>query len=799
MSFISGCLLLVYVINHMIRNYYTPITMIVSGFSLFIVLGSILKTKPIYNKKNIIISIMLSILITVFAANKFLYINKVDTLSITNKSDDPITVDGIFLDEKSVKTNSGYNKKYDHINIASVITEYKRYNKTDSSYKMTLYKDQEYVLDVKNNKNVLIKFQKNENKTNIAINKKTYVMPKYKYSSGTKADKIYDSSYKYKFSNTKFVGINLYSILIILLSLILFFNISIRVLTNKRNLVFLLIPLVIEFNNYINITALSKVVIYLFCFLITKSKPIGFKNKWQKGLNLISSLYISFSFVGDRLINNSFNFYLLITYIILCIVMYILISYILGFMDKYISTRKIKKENTSIAFHSVVIFTILLAICYLYNFLFNSYIVHVDTYMELLDVYNGTLSNWHPYFHILLIKFANFIFGNVKFFIYLRFVFYSLLVTKVVCYFNTKGLSLKKCYIYSILLTACPVTAVMLLTLVKDIDFSLALVALTFNMYLVIKDYDYFKKNKLNYIYLLVSLVFTAVLRHNGIYIFFVVFALLFIIELKQKRMAILVTLLVSFGSVYIINSPLYQYLQVSPAPKNFDVITMIHGFNYLIVTNERIDNETYSFLTDKVLSADKFLKSYDKYNMDLLLHYSNDNLRDKTFDKKKLIKSYLKQVLKTPIPLIRDRLYGTDYVWNVSEKDGVMLYKYQIIHDEFDSNYADLVDVDVHSNKIVNESLVFISNNELLNLLLFRAGIYVDILIILIEYSIIRRRKEGFAFAPVVFNILTLMIAMGHQEYRYVWMIPLAVLVCLLGILYSKDDKNIDSGVISL
>ena len=206
MSFVNILLLLIYIINHMIRNYYTPITMILAGFILFVLLGSILQTKPIYSKKSIILSIIFSIFITVFSANKFLYTNKIDKLSITNNSDTPITVEGIYLDEKLVKTNEGYNKEHDHINNARIITDYKRYNKTDASYKMTLYKDQEYVLDVKNNKNILIKFQKNEEKTNLTINKKTYTMPKYEYHSGAKSDKIYDSSYKYKLSNKKFVG-----------------------------------------------------------------------------------------------------------------------------------------------------------------------------------------------------------------------------------------------------------------------------------------------------------------------------------------------------------------------------------------------------------------------------------------------------------------------------------------------------------------------------------------------------------------------------------------------------------------
>ena len=769
---------------------YTNIFSIVfsSMLIIYFFISIIYKSKYKINKKNIIISIIISIILIIFTIPNFIYKSSNKYITIKNISSVPITIEGIYKNGNLVKTNHSYNKLYDLINDASLITEYKIYNKLDSSYKLTLKRNEEYIINCNKIDNIEIDFQRQKDKYNILINNRLKVIDSYKYDKNVKINKIYDSSYKYKLNNTKFDNNILKNILIFLSLLFIYFGISISTLCDRKKFIMLLFILVIELNNIINISLFTKLIITILVTLFLRLK-LNNKSDKNKLLYLIGSIIISISFIGDRLINDKINLLLIMLLCVFVLLIYLLFLYIISFIDYIKSSNNNKIKN--ITMHRIIVFLLTLGICIFYAYIFYPFIVHADTYMELNDIKNAVFNNWHPYFHTLLIGLFNKTFNDIIYFLYFRLIIYSLLLNSILFYFGKKGLKLKYIYIISIIFTIFPVTSIMLITMIKDSDFIIALVALSYYLYLIINDIKYFNSNKLNYLYLVISMVLVALFRHNGIYIFIVVITALLILSYRRKKFIIFLIPCISSLFVFFVRIPLYNYLKVNDAPRNFDIITMLHGINYLFVNDVSLDKKTYKYITNNVISKDKMDSSYDKYNHDLLLHYSDANIRNKDIDKKKIIQIYLKNLVKHPIYLVKDRLYGTDLIWNVSEKDRVKVYKYQTLYDEFDTNYAKEFGIKTKYKPIskkVNNILLFISNNELLNIISFRAGIYFDILIIIGIYFLINNKKKLYSMIPIIVNILTLFIAMGHQEYRYVWMIEVIALFYILTIRYSDN-----------
>ena len=184
----------------------------------------------------------------------------------------------------------------------------------------------------------------------------------------------------------------------------------------------------------------------------------------------------------------------------------------------------------------------------------------------------------------------------------------------------------------------------------------------------------------------------------------------------------------------------------------------------------------------------------YDKYNIDLLLHYNNDNddkkVRNLKINKNKLIGRYIKQFFKSPIYLIKDRLYGTDIIWNVIEDDKINELNYQTLYDEFGTNYKN-ENIKVRNNsKIITNILQFISSNWLLNIIFFRMGIYIDFLIVLINYQVINKKKKTLVYVvPLIFTLLTLFIAMHYQTVRYLYMLPGVIIIFSLIVFYPNNE----------
>ena len=789
MFVVNLIIIFIYALLHGIKNYNNFLSIILSTVIVFILFCKIIyKGKVIYSKKNIFISIILSIFITIFTSNNLLINYNLNKIVIKNTSNKPIIIDSIYKNEKLVKINKKYISKYDNVSNANKKTEYKLYNKIDSSYKATLKAREVYVVDITNIKNVEINFQKDKIKRTISINGEKHTISKYNYSVLTAANMIVNPTYKYRYTNTSISNNIIYNIFIILLSLYLFFIIILNIISSKKNVVYLLISLIIELNSIINITFLSKIFIIFMIYILTnrilKNNCI-FK---EKVLYMISSILISFTFIGNRIINNSFNLSLLVIYVLTVLLIYLLIPYIINIIDNTKYCKNLTRKK--IIVNRFIVFLITFLICILYLKLFSPYIVHTDTYMQLNDVFQDKYSNWHPYFHTLILKFFYIQFGNVKYFMYLRMFIYSLMINCILFYFHKKGLSLLKVYLIAVLFTMFPVTGIMLVTLVKDIDFAIALLFLTYYILLLINDKEYFKSNRVNYIFLAFSIIFTALFRHNGIYIAIFSLIIIFIYMFKNKEYILLVTIFLSISSIYIVKYPLYNLLNVEPTPRNADIAQLVHGFGYLKVENKQIDKSASEFINKDIIKDNKLVRYYDKYNIDLLLHYNEVVVRDKEFDKSKLIKFYLKQFIRTPISLIIDRLYGTDMIWNNAEDDSIREYKYQTKYSEFDTDYGDALLIKCKSNEFINNILIYIANNELLNVLFFRGGIYLDLIIITILYCIIKKKKTIICIIPIFINLVTLFLVMAHQEYRYVWVFELVALFLFLAVKYQKKIK---------
>lgn len=795
---ISYLFLIIYTLVYTTNNYSDIFSMIGNSILILFVFGLIFYHYDINfkTKKRIVIILVLSIFCSLLTFGQLAYSYKTDTIEIKNISTSTITIDAIYMDGAKQKINQKYFSEYDHINASTKKTAYQQYNKTDDTYKGTLKFREKYKIKVNKKKKIKVELQRDTLDYDILIDNQKIKVKKIDKLLTNKANKIYHSNYIFEYNNIN-KHVPLYqTILVLVVSFIVYFNIFIRVLNHKKAILLLLPVLLIEINPFVNIDFVTKIVffgIYLL-FILKFDQKWEFKNLYQKILVCISSIYISFSFIGNNLIDDGVNFKIIAIFILFCIWIYHLFPFILNFVNNIKVKNKNKElSKKQIIIHRIIVFSLIVIIGLMYQLTFYPYIVPPDGFMQLQDINNHTLSNWHPYLHTLLMKTFDMIFGDVKFFIFFRIFVFATIFTNILFYFYQKNLSLFKIYLIALLLTILPVTGIFLVTLWKDVDFTLALVYLVFLIFLLIKDFKYFNRNKLNYLWLILSLLSVGMFRHNGIIVMFITIILILTLT-KGKRFLLVISLIITCIITFIIKVPLYQSLKVIDAPTNFDIATIMHGFNRLIYTdNPKIDKDAYQYLTDKI-PIEIWKISYDKYNIDLLLHYQTIDIRNMDINKSKVIGFYFKQFIKTPIELIKDRLYGIDIIWNVSEKDEVMTYKYQILYDEFETNYAQLLNIKSEENfltNIIKKVLLMIANNEILNSLFFRVGIYIDSLILIFVYCILKQKKDLLAcLIPLIINILTLLIAMHHYEYRYVWNVELVSLLFILIFIFNKERR---------
>lgn len=797
MKITSYLLLLLYTFIYTTNNYPSIVQIIGNTILIFGVLGLILYhfDYDIKSKKKVWFTLLLSIFCAFVTFGQLAYSSKKDTMTIHNISDSVVTLDAIYLDGAKQKIHHSYQSSYDRFHSASKKTAYQQYNKLDETYKATLLPNEKYQFQTKKSKRIKIELQRNVMAYNLLINDQKICVKPTKKVLTAKANMIYNSDFSFEYNNIDSKVSIFQTIFILFISSIVYFNIWIRILGHERGILLLLPVLLIEINPFINIDFITKLIgLFIYTWFILKfNQKIIFEQRKQKIIVMLASIYISFSFVGNHLLNDHVNAKFIAIFGLFCIWIYLLFPFILNFLDKIKKNLK-KQEKKECRSHQVLVYCIIVLIGLIYQLAFDPYIVPPDGYMQIKDIQNNVFTNWHPYVHTLWMKVFIMLFGNLKYFIYFRIFAFAFIVTKILFYFYQKNLSLFKIYMIAILLSALPVTGVLLVTIYKDVDFTICFVFLTFLIYLLTMDFEYFHKNKFHYFFLMISLLGVGLFRHNGIIVMMMTSIFLLILS-KRKKILLTITVLVAVLTMLLFHYPIYQKLKVQDAPSNFNVATILHGFNRLIYQeNPKLDKEASKYL-NKMMPLEDWKYSYDPYNIDLLLHYQEVDIRNMEINKKRLIQLYLKQGMKTPIELLKDRLYGIDEVWNVSQQDEVLTYKYQIVFDEFETDYGQMLNVYIKDNwlnQMIKKMLLTISKNEILNIFFFRGGIYIDILIILLVYTIMKKNKKLFlCLLPFLINTITLFIAMHHYEYRYIWNIELITLLFILIFFYSNQKDS--------
>lgn len=727
-------------------------------------------------KINIFV-LLFSLLLAIILNNKYNITYKSDYLNIKNGSSDLI-ISELVVDNEKIILNDNYNE----------VNDYNIYSKNGGKYFKKIAPFTEEKINIKNKKSIKISFMETNKEKFIFINGKYFEVPSNNYNYGSKAYTIKVPSYTYTLDNT----INNTTLSFISIGFILSFIVS-KLIISKFN-TFTLIPLfLINLYPFIEMSILYKVLFVLGSTLLINLKGKIDLNIKNKILIYLSSFIISFTMIGGYILE-VFNIEIIASFLLLLILNKKIINYIIYLIDKYRLKERKSPSKKELFIHKIILMIIIIIICLIYQNIFYPYIITPDGHMQIEEMMANNISNWHPYSHTLLMYIFYLFFGNFKLFIILRIIIFSIFLSNIFIYLVHRGLSIKKMYIYTILFVLFPVTGVYLISIVKDVDFSICFLYLSYLFYLIFNDYNYFRKNKFNYLYLILTILGVGLFRHNSFYVAIIIIFILTIYSYIKSKKYLFLSVLISLTLMYSFLGPVYKELKIIPYPENIKSAFMLHGFNKLIIEDKKsIDKDFYNYLLDKVPLIE-WGNIYDKYDIDLMLHYSNSYIRNMSIDNKLLFDNYLNQLFKTPIPILKDRLYGSNLVWQLTDID-VDVYKYTILYDMFSTNYGETIGIKYKEGniyKLINKTLIVIADNEILNLLFFRGGFYFIILnIVLLYFLIEKEHMRLLTLAPIILNSITLFISLHHQEYRYVWYMELVGLLFLLLMIYGRNNSK--------
>jgi hypothetical protein len=208
----------------------------------------------------------------------------------------------------------------------------------------------------------------------------------------------------------------------------------------------------------------------------------------------------------------------------------------------------------------------------------------------------------------------------------------------------------------------------------------------------------------------------------------------------------------------------------VVPNPPAVKLVAPIDGIAAVLYHNGNLSEETRQEMY-KILPDSTWRSHYRPFSADEYLFFTNmpfvENLSK--LSTSQVLHLYLNTLAKNPYLVIRDRLNGSEIVWNVLEANGSFNYRYCHV---IDPNTFGIHSPDSLIKKVLEHLLEL--SVKIADPFLWRAGIF-NFLTVLLLLSMMKQRKWFLLlFIPVIGTNISLLLSMTLQNFRYVYYVPL-------------------------
>jgi hypothetical protein len=501
----------------------------------------------------------------------------------------------------------------------------------------------------------------------------------------------------------------------------------------------------------------------------------------QKVLFLLAVIYTGFAFIGHRLFLSDYP----VLQIKQKLAVEGLFSWWLGYMalaflygTSFLKSRLIKKNNDqnytpalSIVKLYGIFVPILLACWSLYLIAFYPANMSPDSISEWMQA-NGTmpLDDSHPYIYTLLIRGLQSIWYSPAVIGIFHMLMMSAVCSSFLVFFYKTGIRLPWLIGFAILLGLVPVNGMMAVTIWKDVPYCYSLLWLTLIITEIITK-NYIFSYRTTAVCLFISLIGVALFRHNGTVAVIPVAIAVIYWAIKNKNKIILYTTGLALVVVVAYKKVVIPYMvNIIPAPSGLQLLAPIHGIASVMYYNGKLTKETTQEM-EKVMPDSVWVSNYDPYSIDTYAYFSNAPFFKNLAKIPTVtgIKMYARTWIDNPYLVTRDRLDGTELLWNVSRAKRSFNYA---IHPRIDKNDMGFKQSDNGMKRFLLKILEFSETQA--ELVLERPGVFNILTLLLLLLFIKQRRSYGLIFLPLIASNLSLMLSMAHQSFRYVYYVPL-------------------------
>lgn len=367
----------------------------------------------------------------------------------------------------------------------------------------------------------------------------------------------------------------------------------------------------------------------------------------------------------------------------------------------------------------------------------------------------------------------------------LKMMFTALIISYSIYYLAKKGINYKIRLLVLAFFAFNPVFSFYAISIDKDSLFASIFVMDFILLFEFITNKDNFIKSKFYMILSFIFVLLTALVRHNGMYIYVLLIPFLYI-TLRKKYLKLTAFIASTLLSVYLINTIAFAVFDVSQSSSFGLLCVPMQAMARLVKLNG--DN-----LTEQEREEINLFVEYDElpasYNPSLadpeMGHFRKEYM---TEHKLQYVILNIKLFAHYPNYYIESILCNTSGYW-LPEKHKTLFDKGVIVND-----------FGIETKQLINNSLLDkldkLTDNRQLTIvgMLFSAGLTLWVLMFLIFYIIYKRKYYLLVpLLPSIFNYIIVLMGPSNTEFRYIipMYMPLSIMYCLIINRAKKDEDN--------
>lgn len=520
----------------------------------------------------------------------------------------------------------------------------------------------------------------------------------------------------------------------------------------------------------------------------------------------------------------------------LCVLMYTILF--TNFISYCIAAKLRVSSLRTIHIFCGISFLIIFGVWFYYWLSFYPGLLTNDSYNQWAQANGYQLySEWHPLVHTLLIKLTTLINHSPSVFLFIQLLCGSLTVVYILGKLLKNGAPILLCSIISLLYALYPINGILMVSLWKDIPYSILLLLLFYMISEIVFNTITDEKRLFNMFSFTIVSVLAALFRKNGL---LVVVISLIVLMLYVKKKKFLISMVIFFVSILSFNfftskilhaekSPTYEALsipmqQVSATYKMGGKIPSKENAYFNKILPERLWRENYN---DKTVDFIKYDRNFKGDVIDIqpkvfLLHW----FKLLKHNPKIFIKSFFNQTASiwrfyTPsgykinihggleITGTRENYYNDKKIAPL-ETEKKLISNYEAYKTKAKKNNIKPIEYKDFKNKVLRAykplnndtksrfgqkvlSEIYHIVNDKLQKYIVRGALAVLILLIATAISIIKFGvlKSSLIFMVPYLNLFSLIISAPATDFRYIYSLAFSIVPILLTIIYPPNPKE--------